>query len=135
MALVQGLTTAAKTAALTYLATGTLKMALYTSVADLNAATAGYTTAGEVVGGGYIEGGQTLTNVAVQYADGVAYLSFDNPVWTPASFTARGALIYNPDLGALALAVLDFGADKSATTTFTVQIPAATATSAIVRIA
>src|SRR5574343_659274 len=90
--------------------------------AKQNALTAVYTTANEVVGGGYTAGGQVLTNVTVNVSDSVAYLSFDNVVWTPASFTARAALIYNASNADAALAVLDFGSDKTATTSFTVQI-------------
>lgn len=133
MAIVQGTTTAAKQAALAYLATGTVKMALYTSAADLGPDTAAYGTGGEVVGGGYTAGGTVLTNVTVSTANGVAYLSFDPATWSPASFTARAALIYNPTHNGAAVAVLDFGADKTAVNTFTVQLPPNTASSAIIR--
>jgi hypothetical protein len=130
----QALTTQAKLVALQALATGTLKMALYTAEADLNAGTLVYSTANEVVGTGYTAGGNTLTGVTVQQSGTTAYLDFANTTWTPANFTARGALIYNTSLGNLAVAVLDFGADKTATTSFTVQMPANTATSALIRI-
>lgn len=133
MAIVQTLVTSAKQNALTAITTGTLKMALYTADANLDQGTAVYTTANEVVGGGYTAGGQVLTNVTVNVSDSVAYLSFDNVVWTPASFTARAALIYNASNADAALAVLDFGSDKTATTSFTVQIPANTVTSALIR--
>lgn len=135
MAISQNLTTQAKFIALQYLGAGTLKMALYTASADLGAGTLVYTTANEVVGTGYVAGGKTLTNVTVQQSGTTAFLDFDNVVWDPANFTARGALIYNTSLGNLAVAVLDFGADKTATTTFTVQVPASTATSALIRFA
>lgn len=135
MAFTQTMTTEAKYLALQQITTGTLKMALYTATANLDETTTAYTTAGEVVGPGYVAGGQTLANVTVAKADGVAYLSFDNVVWTPAAFTARGALIYNTSLGNLAVAVLDFGSDKTTSTQFTVQLPANTAASAVVRIA
>jgi hypothetical protein len=134
MAFDQTLTTQAKFAALQALATGTLKMALYTADADLGAGTLTYTTANEVVGTGYTAGGNVLTGVTVQQSGTTAFLDFDNVVWNPANFTARGALIYNTSLGNLAVAVLDFGADKTATTSFTVQMPANTATSALIRI-
>jgi hypothetical protein len=133
MAFDQTLTTQAKLVALQALATGTLKMALYTADADLGAGTLTYTTANEVVGTGYTAGGNVLTGVTVLTSGTTAYLDFDDVVWNPAGFTARGALIYNTSLGNLALAVLDFGADKTTTTTFTVQMPANTATSAIIR--
>jgi len=131
----QTLTTQAKLVALQALAAGTLKMALYTASADLNAGTLVYTTANEVVGAGYVAGGNTLTGVTVLASGTTAYLDFADTTWNPANFTARGALIYNTSLGNLAVAVLDFGADKTATTSFTVQMPANTATSALIRIA
>jgi hypothetical protein len=134
MAFDQTLTTQAKFIALQYIATGTLKMALYTANADLGAGTLVYSTANEVVGTGYVAGGNTLTGVTVQQSGTTAYLDFADTTWNPANFTARGALIYNTSLGNLAVAVLDFGADKTATTSFTVQMPANTATSALIRI-
>lgn len=135
MALNQGLTTQAKYAALAYLAEGTLKIALYTSEADLGANTLVYTTSNEVVGAGYTAGGKVLTGVTVNKTGTTAFLDFADVTWDPAAFTARGALIYNTNLGNLAIAVLDFGADKTATNTFTVQMPANTATSALIRFA
>jgi len=134
MAFDQTLTTQAKLVALQALSTGTLKMALYTADADLGAGTLTYTTANEVVGTGYTAGGNVITGVTVLTSDTTAYLDFNDVVWNPAGFTARGALIYNTSLGNLAVAVLDFGADKTTTTTFTVQMPANTATSALIRI-
>lgn len=131
----QTLTTQAKFIALQYLGTGTLKMALYTAEADLNADTLVYTTTNEVVGTGYTAGGNTLTGVTIQKSGTTAFLDFADVVWNPANFTARGALIYNTSLGNLAVAVLDFGADKTATTTFTVQTPANTADAALIRFA
>ena len=137
MAIDQTFTTQAKLVALQILAitTGPLKMALYTANADLGAGTLTYTTENEVVGTGYVAGGNILTNVTALTSGTTAYLSFDNVVWDPANFTARGALIYNTNLANLAVAVLDFGSDKTATTTFTVQMPANTASSALIRIA
>jgi hypothetical protein len=114
--------------------TDTLKMALYLATADLGADTTLYTTTGETSGTGYTAGGNTLTGVTVLTADTTAYVDFADPTWNPASFTARGALIYNASKGNKAIAVLDFGADKTTTTTFTVQMPANTATSALIRI-
>ena len=114
--------------------TDTLKMALYLATADLGADTTVYTTTGETSGTGYTAGGNTLTGVTVLTADTTAYVDFADPVWDPASFTARGALIYNASKGNKAIAVLDFGSDKTATTSFTVQMPANTATSALIRI-
>lgn len=116
----------------------TFKIALYTSAATLGAATTAYTTSNEVVGTGYTAGGQTLTISQVPTSSGTtAYLDFADVTWTTATITARGALIYldngttNP-----AVAVLDFGADKTSTAgNFTVQFPTADASNAIVRIA
>ncbi len=129
----QTLTTQAKLVALQALATGTLRMALYTADADLGAGTLTYTTANEVVGTGYTAGGNVITGVTVLTSGTTAYLDFADVVWNPANFTARGALIYNTSLGNLAVAVLDFGADKTTTTTFTVQTPANTADAALIR--
>jgi len=115
--------------------TDTLKIALYLATADLNAATTVYTVTGETSGAGYTAGGNTLTGVTVLTSGTTAYVDFANSVWTSASFTARGALIYNASKSNKAIAVLDFGSDKTTTTTFTVQMPANTATSALIRIA
>ena len=109
------------------------RIALYTAVANLNADTLLYTTDGEITGTGYTAGGELLYPTVPVSSDGVAYLSFANVTWTPANFTCRGALIYNSTTGA-AVAVLNFGSDKTATTTFTVTFPTSTSTSAVIRI-
>ena len=114
--------------------TGIYKMALYTAIADLDADTLAYTTSNEISGTGYSPGGKTLTNIVPTSSNNVAYISFDPLTWNPASFTARGALIYNSATNA-AVAVLDFGSDKTATNTFTVTFPAATSSSAVIRLA
>jgi hypothetical protein len=113
--------------------TDTYKIALYTALADLGPTTTAYTTTNEVIGTGYVAGGKTLTNVAPASSGSVAFISFLNVTWNPASFTARGALIYNSATGA-AVAVLDFGADKTCNSTFTVTFPTATASDAIIRL-
>ena len=115
--------------------TDTLKMALFLATADLGAATTVYTTAGETSGTGYVAGGNTLTGVTVLTSGTTAYVDFADSTWNPANFTARGALIYNASKGNKSIAVLDFGSDKTATTSFTVQMPANTATSALIRFA
>jgi len=115
--------------------TDTLKLALYTAAADLSQATTVYTPTGEVVGTGYISGGIPLVNVQVLLSGTTAYVTFDNPVWSGASFVCRGGLIYNASEANRAIAVLDFGADKTASGTFTIQLPAATAASALLRFA
>ena len=112
----------------------TIQMALYTSEATLNADTTVYTTDNEVVAAGYTAGGIVLTNATILAANNVAYISFDNPVFN-AALTARGALIYNVTQAGKSIAVLDFGADKTSTTTFTVTLPANSSTSALLRIA
>jgi len=119
-------------------ATGTTqvyKIALYTADANLNADTLAYTTSNEIVGTGYTAGGKILTHIAPASSGSTAYISFDNISWTSASFLCRGALIYNGTTNA-AVAVLDFGSDKSTSSAgvFTVTFPTATATSAVIRI-
>jgi hypothetical protein len=110
------------------------KIALYNALADLNEATTAYTTSEEVTGTGYVAGGNILTPVIdSSTTDNTAYVSFSNVTWSPAGFTCRGALVYNSTTGA-AVAVLNFGSDKTATTSFTIQFPSATTTSAILRI-
>lgn len=108
------------------------KIALYTAFAELSYNTLIYTTTNEITGTGYTAGGNTLTPIVPATTDQVAYISFQNTTWNPASFTARGALIYNSTTNA-AVAVLDFGSDKTATNTFTVTFPTADATNAIIR--
>jgi hypothetical protein len=108
------------------------KIALYTANATLNQSTLTYTTTGEVVGTGYTAGGKTLTVIPPQIDDYTAYLSFNTVTWNPASFTVRGALIYNSTTNA-AVAVLDFGADKTPTTSFTITFPTDNASNAIIR--
>ena len=110
----------------------TYKIALYTANADLSYATLTYTTTGEITGTGYTAGGKTLTVIPPQTSDYTAYLSFADVTWNPASFTCRGALIYNSTTNA-AVAVLDFGSDKTATNTFTITFPTNTASNAIIR--
>ena len=119
----------------------TFKIALYTAAANLDASTTVYTTTGEVVGTGYTAGGNTLTiSVTPVAADNIAgiptsYWSFANTTWSGASFTARGALIYNSTEGNKSVAVLDFGSDKTVSnTTFQIAFPTPDANSAIVRI-
>ena len=109
---------------------GTYKIALYTSFANLDASTLVYTTSGEVTGAGYTAGGKTLTNIVPASGDGAAYISFQNVTWSASSFTARGALIYNGSTNA-AVCVLDFGSDKTSSN-FTVTFQTATSTTAVI---
>ena len=115
------------------LLTDTLKMALYTSSASLSEDTTAYSVTNEVSGGGYTAGGNVITNVTINALNSVVYVDFDDVVWTPASFTAAGALIYNSSKSNKSIAVLSFGGDKTATNSFTVQIPANTFSSALLR--
>jgi hypothetical protein len=116
--------------------TDTLKLALFTANASLNADTTVYAASGEVSssGTGYVAGGNTLTGVTVLTSGTTAYVDFADSIWNPANFTARGALIYNASKGDKAIAVLDFGSDKTTTTSFTVQMPANAVDSALIRI-
>lgn len=109
------------------------KIALYDGFASLDADTTQYTTANEVTGGGYTAGGQTLTKVAPSLSGSTAIVTFQNVTWSPATFSARCALIYNSGTNA-AVAVLDFGSTKVAGGTFTITFPEANANSAIIRI-
>jgi len=110
------------------------KIALYTNAATLDETTTAYTTDNEVVAAGYSAGGNTLT-VSQTPTTGdtgdIAYISFSDTSWSGA-ITARGALIYK--VSGNAVCVLDFGADKTSSSTFEVQFPAVTNTAAIIRI-
>ena len=112
------------------------KLALYTAGATLTSATTSYTTSQEVAPSGqYTAGGGALVNAGTSITAGVARVDFNNLSFTGVTLTARGALIYNTSLSNAAVAVLDFGSDKTATSgTFTIQFPAPTSTAAILRI-
>ena len=114
--------------------TDTFYMALYTANADLGATTTVYTSSGEISGTGYTATGQVMTGISVSVTDTTAFVNFTNVVWTTGAFTARGALIYNTSKGNKSVAVLDFGADKTTTTSFTVEMPTNSATSALIRL-
>jgi hypothetical protein len=116
--------------------TDVYRLALYTNEATLNAETAEYTTVGEVSALGYPAGGIIITptkGAAGNQTSGTAFVSFSNVV-VPAAFTSRGALIYKVGGGNPAVCVLDFGADKTSTTTFTVQFPLASVNDALIRL-
>jgi len=143
MAITQGLCTSFKVDLLTGTqnftpSTGnTYKMALYTSSATLGPTTTAYSSTNEISGAGYTAGGNTLTvSVAPTSSGTTAYLSFADTTWTGATFTCRGALIYNTSSSNKAVAVFDFGSDKSVVGgSFTVSFPVADATNAVIRIA
>jgi len=121
----------------------TVKMALYTSSATLDASTTAYTATNEVSGTGYTATGQALTSVDPTTSGTTAFGDFDDETWSTATITARGALIYNstPNTTSISLTnpsvvVLDFGSDKTSTAgDFTVVFPTADASTAIIRIA
>jgi hypothetical protein len=119
----------------------TFKVALYTAAADINETTTVYSTTNEVVGTGYTAGGNTLViSTSPTSANNTAnvptaFISFNNSSWTNATFTARGALVYNVTQGNKSVAVLDFGSDKTVNNdTFQIIFPTPDANSAIVRI-
>jgi hypothetical protein len=111
------------------------KIALYNANANLNNSTTAYTTVNEVTGTGYTAGGNVLTPITLgsDTTNNTAFVSFNNVTWNPANFTTRGALIYNSTTNA-AVFVLNFGSDKTPTSTFTVTFPTANSTNAIIRI-
>lgn len=113
-----------------------LYMALYDGNATLTlSTTTAYTTTNEISGTGYVAGGKLLTGVTVnQGAEGYAYVSFTSLSWASATFTCRGAMIYNSTKSNKAIALLDFGSDKTVTArTFTVTMPVNTSTTALIR--
>ena len=112
------------------------KLSLYTSAATLDSSTTIYTSTNEVANTGqYTTGGGTLVNITPFVSSGVACVDFNDLSFTGVTLTARGALIYNTSNTNAAVCVLDFGADKTATSgTFTIQFPANTTTAALLRI-
>ena len=115
------------------LTTDVIKIALYTASANLNEDTTVYSATNEVPNTGtYSQGGAQLTPITVNTSGYTAYVGFPNISWTGA-ITARCALIYNSTQGNKSIAVLDFGSDKTSTVTFTITMPANTATAALIR--
>jgi hypothetical protein len=136
MSIVQTLTTSFKgqlPLAVHDFTTDTMKLALYLSTANLDADTTVYTATGESTGTGYTAGGIVLTNATVLTYGTTVYIDFDNAAWAGV-LTARGGLIYNYSKANKSVAVINFGADKTSVNTFTVQMPANTYTSALIRI-
>ena len=122
----------------------TFKIAMFTSSASLDATTTDYSTSNEITnssGTAYTAGGKALTNQGVTLSSTTAYTDFADVSWTSASFTANGAMIYNTttDGGSGttdAVCIIAFGGDKTVSSgTFTIQFPAAGATTAILRLA
>jgi hypothetical protein len=116
------------------LTTDVIKIALYTAIADLNETTTAYSvgTPGQVVATGYTAGGSQLTPITVSSSGYTAYVGFPNVSWT-AALTARCALIYNETQGNKSVAVLDFGSDKTSTTTFIITMPTNGPTTSLIR--
>jgi hypothetical protein len=150
MAITQAMCTSFKTELMTathnFATNGnTFKLALYaegsggksSTTATLGAATTAFTTTGEIASSGtYVTGGLALTKVAPTSSGTTAFTDFADRSFTTATITAMGALIYNDTNGDKAVAVLDFGSNKTSTSgTFTIQFPTADATNAIIRIA
>ena len=115
--------------------TDVMKIALYTSAANLTPATTEYSSANEVSSAGYTAGGQALSNVTVNLSNGIAYVSFDNPVWNATTFAPRGALIYNSSKLNKSVAVLNFGLDQTTLSQqFEIQLPPDNFDSALIRV-
>lgn len=118
-------------------ATDVLKIALYTADAELGPLTPQYTSSNEVSGVGYTATGQILTGVTVLLSNnlGIAYISFNNPTWPAATFTTRGALIYNSSKAGKSIAVLNFGLNQTMLSQqFQIQLPTNDAENALIRI-
>lgn len=115
--------------------TDVMKIALYTSDADLSPLTTQYSSTNEVSSPGYTAGGQVLLNVTVNLGNGIAYVSFDNPTWFATTFAPRGALIYNSTKADKSVAVLNFGIDQTTLSQeFQIQLPPDTPESALIRV-
>jgi len=139
MAITQGVCTSFKQEVLQKqhdLKNDALKIALYTSAATLSAATTAYSASNEASGTGYTAGGKALTGAVVSVDAGVATVTFNNVVWTSATISAAGALIYNTTAANKAVAVINFGGTKSSTDgDFSIIMPVADATNAIIQLA
>lgn len=113
----------------------TYKIALYTSSATMGAGTTAYSTTNEVTGTGYTAGGATLSGYAASSSGTTAWIDWSDPSWSTATITARGCLIYNSSQSDKAVAVVDFGGDKTSTAgTFTIIFPTADASNALIRL-
>jgi hypothetical protein len=139
MAIVQGQTMNFKyqlyTGGVFNLSTDAIYMALYNGNANLNNTTTVYTTVNEISGSGYTAGGQLMTGIGFGFdlINNIAYINWNNVIWSPAAFTARCALIYDQTASNAAIAVIDFGSEKTCSNSFTVTMPANTSTSALIR--
>lgn len=112
-----------------------IKIALYTTSADLSPSTTAYTTTGETSGTGYTAGGQELAGALIQVSNGSAWVYWDNPSWPGASFYAAGALIYNSSQSDKAVMVLNFGSNRLFSSDYnTITFPLANADTALMRL-
>jgi hypothetical protein len=115
--------------------TDTFLIALYTSAADLGPTTTVYSSTNEVTGTGYTAPGQQLQSITVNLSQGVAYVNFTNPAWSGATFTTRGALIYNQTKSNKSVGVFNFGVDQTMLgQSFTIQLPTNDPENALIRI-
>jgi hypothetical protein len=115
--------------------TDVMKIALYTSDAELGPETLGYTSVEEVSGPGYTATGLVLSGATVARTNGIAYASFSNPTWNAVTFTTRGALIYNSSKGNRSVGVLNFGLNQTMLSQqFQIQFPPNNAENALIRI-
>ena len=113
----------------------TLKIALFDNTATLSSATTAYAIANEVTGTNYTAGGEAMTGMAVTLDGSTAILDADNVTWANATISAQAAVIYNTNFSNAAIAVLDFGGNKTSTNgTFEIQFPNANASTALIRI-
>ena len=113
----------------------TIKIALYTSSADITPSTTAYSTTEEVSSSGYDAGGKTIASQGIVLSGSTVYVDFPDATWTGVTFSTRGALIYNATQSNKSIAVLDFGLEKTITAgTFTVKFPTPDADDAIIRI-
>jgi len=106
---------------------------LYSDAATLNEDTTVYTTTNEITGTGYTAGGKTMTGATINSSGTTAYVNFADVIWNPASFTAAGALIYNASKSNKSIAVLSFGGNKTASTSFKIEMPPNTISTALLR--
>ena len=121
-----------------FLASGgnSFKLALYTSSATMTAATTAYVTTNEATGTNYTAGGSALTNVKPSSSGTTGFTDFGDLTFGTATITARGCMIYNDTNADRAVAVFDFGGDKTSTAgSFTISFPTANASNAVIRIA
>jgi hypothetical protein len=138
VSIIHGLTNSFKTQLLSGqhdLSSDVLKIALYSSLAELGPQTTAYSATAEVTGTGYSAGGATLSGAAISISNGVAFVDFSDVSWANSSITARGALIYNASKSNKSVMVLNFGIDRASSgSTFQVKFPTANKDSALIRI-